>query len=108
MQEGEDREQFLDLHQIEPQAPLLVVPLSQKWPKQNQIIFSPHFDNYHLLDIIALCYNMQFQQNPMIFSQENGKKPYFWPFLAPFCPNLGPNIFFSKIELRHISPLHGP
>ena len=56
------------LHQIEPQAPLLVVPLSQKWPKQSQIIFSQHFDHYHLLDIIALCYHMQFQQNPMIFN----------------------------------------
>ena len=37
-QKGEDRERFLDLHQIEPQAPLLVVPLSQKWPKLTQIM----------------------------------------------------------------------
>ena len=29
----------MDLHQIEPQAPLLVMALKQKWPKLTQIIF---------------------------------------------------------------------
>ena len=64
----------MDLHQIEPQAPLLVVPLSQKWPKQSQIIFSQHFDHYHLLDIIALSFHMQFQLGHMLFNRENGRK----------------------------------
>ena len=98
----------MDLYQIEPQGPLLVVPLRQKWPKQTQIIFSQHFDHYYLLYIIALCYHTQFQQNPMIFSQENGKKPYFWLILAPFCPNFRPPHFLLKIGLRHFSPLQRP
>ena len=71
-------------------------------------IFSRHFDQCHLLIIIVLCYHMQLQQIPMLFSHENGKKPYFWPILAPFCPNLEPNNFFSKIGLRHFFPLHRP
>ena len=106
--EGEDREQFLNLHQIEPQAPLLVVPLSQKWPKQSQIIFSQDFDHYHLLDIIALCYHMQFQQNPMIFNWESGRKTHFLPIFGIFGLFLAQKIFSSKIRLRHFSPLYGP
>ena len=68
MQEGEDREQFLDLHQIEPQVPLLVVPLSQKWPKLTQINFSQYFDHYHQLDIIAVYHHMCWQQIRMVFT----------------------------------------
>ena len=80
-QEGDGREQFWDLHQIDPQAPLLLVSLSQKWSKQNQFTFSHHFDHYHLLDIITPWYHMQFQHNRMISSWENGSKPHFRPIL---------------------------
>ena len=32
----------------------------------------------------------------MIFYRVKDIKPHFWPILAPFCPNLGPNISFFE------------
>ena len=32
----------------------------------------------------------------MIINRENSTKPHFWPLLAPFGPNLGPNILYQK------------
>ena len=77
-------------------------------PKLGLNIFSQHFDHYHLLDIFAFCDHMQFQQNAMVFDQDNGRKPHFWPILPLFGPNVGPHIFFSKIGLRHFSQLYWP
>ena len=65
-------------------------------PKLGLNIFSQHFDHYNLLDIFAFCDHMQFQQNDMVFDQDNGRKPHFWPILPLFGPNVGPHIFFQK------------
>ena len=58
--------------------------------------FFQHFDHCHLLDIVALCYHMQFQQNPMIFNWVSGRKPHFWPILGIFGLFLGQKIFPQK------------
>ena len=53
-----------------------------------------------MLDIVASYYCMQFQVKPMNQSWENNKKPSFGPNFFPFGPNLGHQIFFSKIRLN--------
>ena len=32
----------------------------------------------------------------MILSQENARKPQIWAILGPFCPIMGPDIFFFE------------
>ena len=64
-------------------------------------IFFECNDLHYLVDIIAVYHNMQNQRNLMIQTRENGRKPQIWANLGPFCPNLGQEIFFSKIGLRH-------
>ena len=108
MLEQERKRWRKDPHQIEPQTPLLVVPLSQKWPKQSQIIFSQHFEHYHLLEIIALCYHVQFQQNPIIFKPENSRKPHFGPFwpLLPKFARSGAHGWILQMQSRiHLIPV---
>ena len=48
---------------------------------------------------------MQFQRKLMIQTQENGQKPSKTTKKCGFCGSVNRNIFFSKIGLRHFSPL---
>ena len=53
-----------------------------------------------MLDIVAGYHRMQFQRNHMIKNQENGKKLCFRSDLGSLRPNLGRQVYFSKIWLR--------
>ena len=66
--------------------------------------FQP-LDHHQVLQIITAYHNMQNREKLMRFEQENGLKPHFGPFLALIGPFLAQIIFFSKIGLRHFSPL---
>ena len=68
-------------------------------PKWSQ--FGPNYffgcnNHQFLLDIIAVYHNIQNQRNVMIQSRENARKPQIWAILGPFCPILGPDIFFFE------------
>ena len=39
---------------------------------------------------------MQHQEQKMLQTQENGKKPQFWPNLGPLGPNSGHHFFLKK------------
>ena len=52
---------------------------------------------YYILDIVASYHYMQFQRRIINQTWENAKKPSFGPNFGPFGPNLGHQIFFSKI-----------
>ena len=56
---------------------------------------------YTLLQAITVC---NFKEL-MIYTQENGEKPNFWPNLGPLGPNSGRQFFFffSKIWLRWLA-----
>ena len=62
-------------------------------------------DHHQVLQIISAYHNMQNQEKLMHIEQENGLKPHICPFLALIGPFLAQIIFFSKIGLRHFSPL---
>ena len=82
--------------QIEPQAPPLVVPLDLQWPIVTLNIVSRHFDHYHLLDTIVLCYPMQYWQIPMILIEKMAKTLILGPFWPLFAQFWAPTFFFRK------------
>ena len=43
-----------------------------------------------MLKFVAIYHRIQFQEKPMIQTQENGKKPNFGPNLGLLCQNLVP------------------
>ena len=59
-----------------------------------------------MLHIIASYHPMQFPGEPMIQTQENGKKCHFDPDLGPFGPNTGHNFFFKNLALS-VTRYHG-
>jgi hypothetical protein len=86
---------------VNGQIPHFGPKLGLNGPNLGRDIFFRRINHYQYLDIMSVNHNMQNQQNLMIFSRENGQKPGFGPILGPFGPNLGQDIFFSKIRLRH-------
>ena len=51
-----------------------------------------------MLGIVIPNHNVQNQQKPMHFEQENGLKRHFGPFLALIGLFLGQQIFFQHLE----------
>ena len=49
-----------------------------------------------MLEIVASYHCMQFEEKPMIQTQENDKKPHFGPNLGQLVPNLDRYFFFFK------------
>ena len=58
-----------------------------------------------MLDIVAICYHIQFQGKLMIQTQRNDGKPHFEPDLGPLGSNAGCQIFFVNLVVKHCSKL---
>ena len=58
-----------------------------------------------MLDNVASYQHTQFHGKCMINIQENKEKHDFGSDLGPFGPNLGCQIFFIKLVVRHCSKL---
>ena len=89
-------------------APHLVVPFWQIMPQMKaQHFFSALWPlppaRYHrsLLPYAILA-------NSNDFLSRKRQKTSFLAYFGPFLPKFGPQHFFSKIGLRHFSPLHRP
>ena len=52
-----------------------------------------------MLDIVPSYYHVQFKEQPMNQTWENGRKPNFESNIAPYFPNLGPKKFFYGFYL---------
>ena len=95
----------MDLHQIEPQAPLLVVPLSQKRLKLTQIIFfSAHWPFPSVRHHSPLSPNVTAAKSCGFNSRKWLDTPFLvqFGFIRPtFGPTLRLNIFSQHFEHYH-------